>query len=245
MPIKWALPGAERQDSVYNGLQEEEVLHLPCTSLSKPVCNFGGRLACVLCTVLQEASKKHMHIPEMRLTWMMLPMRAHELICGIIPGAGQTCLLPVTGELVAIHDSARPLITPKDALRCFQDGWQGHMSALLKTHQTLIQCVPLSLMMCASNASCHSLQLGPHASVEPCFLFTGQGSCCWSGYASSMLGGCAPCTAVFILKAEAICSGGVCVHLLPLPINHQQRAWPVKCPAQQCDAAVLGVMASA
>jgi len=52
MPIKWALPGAERQDSVYNGLQE------------------------------------------------------------------------VTGELVAIHDSARPLITPKDALRCFQDGWQ-------------------------------------------------------------------------------------------------------------------------
>uniref|UniRef100_A0A7S0R766 2-C-methyl-D-erythritol 4-phosphate cytidylyltransferase, chloroplastic n=1 Tax=Chlamydomonas leiostraca TaxID=1034604 RepID=A0A7S0R766_9CHLO len=52
--FKWALPGAERQDSVYNGLQEVK--------------------------------------PD--------------------------------SQLVAVHDSARPLVTAADARRCFQDGWQ-------------------------------------------------------------------------------------------------------------------------
>eukprot|EP00798_Chlamydomonas_sp_ICE-L_P031693 gene31694-6897_t len=51
--FKWALPGAERQDSVFNGLQE----------------------------------------------------------------------ISPTSELVAIHDSARPLTTPADAAKCFMDGW--------------------------------------------------------------------------------------------------------------------------
>jgi 2-C-methyl-D-erythritol 4-phosphate cytidylyltransferase len=51
VPLKFALPGAERQDSVYNGLQE----------------------------------------------------------------------VATTASLVAIHDSARPLVTPKDAMTCFID----------------------------------------------------------------------------------------------------------------------------
>lgn len=53
LPFKFALPGAERQDSVFNGFQQ------------------------------------------------------------ISPDA----------KLVAIHDSARPLITPEDALKCFEDAW--------------------------------------------------------------------------------------------------------------------------
>ncbi|KAL4441538.1 hypothetical protein ABPG77_002042 [Micractinium sp. CCAP 211/92] len=54
VPLKFAAPGAERQDSVYNGFQE-------------------------------------------------------------IDGAAQ---------LVAIHDSARPLVTAADALQCFHDAWE-------------------------------------------------------------------------------------------------------------------------
>jgi molybdopterin-guanine dinucleotide biosynthesis protein A len=51
--VKWALPGAERQDSVFNGLQE------------------------------------------------------------VAAGA----------QLVAVHDSARPLVTPADASKCLEDAW--------------------------------------------------------------------------------------------------------------------------
>nr|AJQ19484.1 4-diphosphocytidyl-2 C-methyl-D-erythritol synthase [Haematococcus lacustris] len=54
VPIKWALPGSERQDSVFSGLQQ----------------------------------------------------------------------VATDAALVAVHDSARPLVTAHDALRCFQDGLQ-------------------------------------------------------------------------------------------------------------------------
>jgi 2-C-methyl-D-erythritol 4-phosphate cytidylyltransferase len=51
--VKWALPGAERQDSVFNGFQE----------------------------------------------------------------------ISSSAELVAVHDSARPLVTPADASKCLEDAW--------------------------------------------------------------------------------------------------------------------------
>ena len=54
VPLKFALPGKERQDSVFNGFQE----------------------------------------------------------------------VSSNAELVAIHDSARPLVQPKDALACFEDAWK-------------------------------------------------------------------------------------------------------------------------
>lgn len=87
LPLKFALPGAERQDSVYNGFQ----------------------------------------------------------------------VIDAAAELVAIHDSARPLIAPKDAVQCFLDAlkvwWaQGRRPGPLAQHPQRCQQQPPPcswLVMCS------------------------------------------------------------------------------------------------
>jgi 2-C-methyl-D-erythritol 4-phosphate cytidylyltransferase len=36
----------------------------------------------------------------------------------------EAALMQVSKELVAVHDSARPLVTSTDFARCLADGWQ-------------------------------------------------------------------------------------------------------------------------
>lgn len=103
--IKWALPGAERQDSVFNGLQEVR---------ARP--RAGGAVA-------RSASER----PRPRAWGMRAPCSA---LAACTQPARPVPLPQATSEMVAVHDSARPLVTPADASRCFLEGWQVRMACM-------------------------------------------------------------------------------------------------------------------
>ena len=62
-----------------------------------------------------------MHLYAISTAWRLPHQPLHQQLP---PSNWNLPSIRVRVQLVAIHDSARPLVTPADALKCFLDAWE-------------------------------------------------------------------------------------------------------------------------
>ncbi|KAG6778389.1 hypothetical protein POTOM_018249 [Populus tomentosa] len=97
--LKFALPGKERQDSVYSGLQV-----LPQSVLVE-------KIAFIM-----------MHFISKLLVSLLVVASLHESNL-LVFGVSHCKEIDLNSELVCIHDSARPLVLSEDVEKVLKDGW--------------------------------------------------------------------------------------------------------------------------
>ncbi|KAG5525697.1 hypothetical protein RHGRI_032106 [Rhododendron griersonianum] len=119
--LKFAFPGKERQDSVYSGLQVHALLL--CTLLLLFL------LVLYFCVLLFHDDHIMWLLYSFNKHYSLANTNEYQMISFLNSLSGKTCMMfcfqavDLNSELVCIHDSARPLVTPGDVKKVLKDGW--------------------------------------------------------------------------------------------------------------------------